>query len=219
MKKTFLGLIFLFILLTTYIPNFKFLNISEINIKEIKIENNDILTSEELLKNLNFLYKKNLFFLDKNTIEESLKNETFIESFTLKKIYPRTLIIKIYEKEPVAILQNKRSKFYFSKKGKLINFREIKKFKDLPLVFGNKDSFYSLYQNLLEINFPILTIKSFYFFESGRWDLVIQGDKVLKLPIKDYLISLKNFMELKENKNFKNYKIFDYRIVDQLILN
>jgi len=87
------------------------------------------------------------------------------------------------------------------------------------LVFGNKDSFYSLYQNLLEINFPILTIKSFYFFESGRWDLVIQGDKVLKLPIKDYLISLKNFMELKENKNFKNYKIFDYRIVDQLILN
>jgi len=85
MKKTFLGLIFLFILLTTYIPNFKFLNISEINIKEIKIENNDILTSEELLKNLNFLYKKNLFFLDKNTIEESLKNETFIESFTLKK--------------------------------------------------------------------------------------------------------------------------------------
>ena len=44
-------------------------------------------------------------------------------------------------------------------------------------------------------------------------------DKVIKLPINDYLTSLKNFMELKKNKNLKNYKIFDYRIKDQLILN
>ena len=219
MKKTFPGLLLLLVLLTTYPPNFKFLNISEINIKQIKIENNFILTSEDLLKNLDFLYKKNLFFLNKNSIKEILKDETFVESFSLKKIYPGILKITIYEKEPVAILQNKKKKFYFSKKGELIEFKEIKKFKDLPLVFGNSDSFYSLYQNLKKINFPIITIKSFYFFESGRWDLVMLDDKVIKLPINDYLISLKNFMELKKNKNLKNYKIFDYRIKDQLILN
>ena len=62
MKKTFPGLILVLVLLTTYTPNFKLLNISEINIKRIKIENNFILTSEDLLKKLDFLYKKNLFF-------------------------------------------------------------------------------------------------------------------------------------------------------------
>jgi len=62
-------------------------------------------------------------------------------------------------------------------------------------------------------------IKSFYLFESGRWDLIMDDDKVIKLPIKDYLFSLKNFMSSKTNSNFNNYKIFDYRIKDQLILN
>ena len=62
-------------------------------------------------------------------------------------------------------------------------------------------------------------VKSFYFFDSGRWDLIMYDEKTIKLPIKDYLSSLKNFMISKENSNFNNYKIFDYRIKDQLILN
>ena len=47
----------------------------------------------------------------------------------------------------------------------------------------------------------------------------MHDDKVIKLPIKNYLSSLKNFMLSKANSNFNNYKIFDYRIKDQLILN
>ena len=43
--------------------------------------------------------------------------------------------------------------------------------------------------------------------------------KVIKLPIEDYLFSLKNFMLSQADSNFNNYKIFDYRIKDQLILN
>ena len=62
-------------------------------------------------------------------------------------------------------------------------------------------------------------VKSFYFFESGRWDLILHDKKVVKLPIKDYLLSLENFMFSKDNSSFNNYKLFDYRIKDQLILN
>ena len=47
----------------------------------------------------------------------------------------------------------------------------------------------------------------------------MDDDKVIKLPINDYLFSLKNFMLSKSKSNFDNYKIFDYRIKDQLILN
>ena len=124
-----------------------------------------------------------------------------------------------YEKIPIAILHYKKGKFYISNKGKLINFIEIKIYKDLPTVFGNGESFYSLYQDLQSIRFPLEKIISFYFFESGRWDLVMQDDKVIKLPVKDYLSSLRNFMLSITNSNFNKYKIFDYRIKDQLILN
>ena len=219
MKKSLIGLIILFILLTTYTPKFNFIINSNLYIQEIKIENNSIIEADKIKKKLSFLYKENLFLLKVRDIEENLKSETFIESFSIKKIYPNMLKLIIVEKKPIAVLQNKKKKFYISNKGHLIDFIDIEKYNDLPTVFGNGRDFYSLYQDLQNIDFPLDMIKSFYFFESGRWDLIMHDDKVIKLPIKDYLFSLKNFMLSKTNSNFNNYKIFDYRIKDQLILN
>ena len=219
MKKSLLGLIILFILFTTYTPKFNFIITSNLYIQKIKVENNSIIEADEIRKKLSFLYKENLFFLNIQDIEENLKSETFIESFSIKKIYPSTLKLIIVEKKPIAILNNKKKKFYISDKGHLISFINIKRYNDLPTVFGNGRNFYSLYQDLQNIKFPLEMIKSFYFFESGRWDLIMNDDKVIKLPITNYLSSLKNFMLSKSNNNFNNYKIFDYRIKDQLILN
>ena len=219
MKKSFFGLIILFIFLTTYTPKFNFIIGSDFSIQTIEIEGNSILNSDEIIKKINFLYSENLFFLNLKDIEKKLKNETFIESFTLKRIYPNILKIIIVEKKPIVVLQNKKKKFYISDKGDFIDFQDIERYRDLPTVFGNGKLFYSLYQDLQNIKFPLETIKSFYFFESGRWDLVMYDDKMIKLPNKDYLLSLKNYMESRNNSNFNNYKIFDYRIKDQLILN
>ena len=219
MKKSLFGLIVLFILLTTYTPKFNFIENSNLYIQKIEIENAYIVRSDQIKKKLMFLYKENLFFLNLKDIEKNLKQESFVESFSVKKIYPNTLKIIIEEKKPIAILHNKKEKFYISNKGDLIDFIDIKIYKDLPTVFGNGESFYSLYQDLQNIRFPLERIKSFYFFESDRWDLVMHDDKVIKLPTRDYLSSLKNFMLSKANSNFNNYKIFDYRIKDQLILN
>ena len=81
------------------------------------------------------------------------------------------------------------------------------------------ENFISFYQDLENLNFPVMSIKSFYYFESGRWDLLMQSDKVIKLPEKNYLSSLENFMLFKSNIEFDKYKLFDYRIQNQLILN
>ena len=68
------------------------------------------------------------------------------------------------------------------------------------------------------INFPFNEIKTFYLFESKRWDIVTDNNQLIKLPINNYKQSLINFMELKNQVNFKKYKTFDYRIKNQLIL-
>ena len=219
MKKSLIGLIILFIFLTSYTPQPNFIFNSNLNIQKIKIENNSIIEDDKIKKKLNFLYKENLFFLKNKDIEENLKSETFIDSFSIKKIYPNTLKLIIIEKKPIAILQYKKKKFFISDKGDLINFINIETYNELPTVFGNGENFYSLYQDLKNIKFPLQMIKSFYFFESGRWDLVMYDNKVVKLPIKNYIYSLKNFMLSKDDSNFKSHKIFDYRIKDQLILN
>jgi len=122
------------------------------------------------------------------------------------------------KKKPIAILQSKKNKHYLSENIDLINYLDLEDYKNLPIVFGNKESFKDLYKNLKTINFPLDLIKKYYLYESKRWDLETYKNKTIKLPAKNYLESLKNFMNLREENNFDNYNVFDYRIDNQLIL-
>ena len=216
-KRLIIGLILLF-LFSTY--NFKFNKTFFLNlqIKNITIENNKILKEEEIKEKLSFLYETNFFFLRAKNIEKKLKEIQFIESYQIKKVYPNNLRIKIIEKKPIAIIQKMKQKKYFTARGDLIDFSEIKTFKNLPTVFGDEKSFSSFYLNLKNINFPFEEIKTFYLFESKRWDLLTLKDQLIKLPINNYNQSLLNFISLKDQSNFEKYKIFDYRLENQLIL-
>ena len=69
-----------------------------------------------------------------------------------------------------------------------------------------------------EINFPLKLIKKYYLYETNRWDLETYDNKIIKLPFDNYIKSLKNFMDLIKGTDFDEYKIFDYRINNQLIL-
>jgi len=219
MKKSVFLLLILFVLLTTYTPKFDSINISSLLIKKIIIKNNSIIETDKLKKKISFLYDENLFFLNVEDIEKKIKKENFIESFSIKKIYPNTLKLMIVEKKPIAILQNKKEKFYISNKGDIISFQDLEIYRKLPIVFGTGKSFYLFYQDLNNIKFPVEKIKSFYFFEIGRWDMILKDGKTIKLPINEYKSSLKNFMKSQSKSEFENYKTFDYRIKDQLILN
>ena len=207
----------LLILLTTFISQKK-INFSNFKLKKIEIENNFLLNEKNIKKSLAKIYNRNLIFLDNKDIESILIQNSLIESFIFKKKYPDTLKIKIFEKKPIAILVNKKNKFYLSDKIDLIDFNVLQNNKDLPYVFGNKEDFKLLYKNLSKINFPINIIKKYTLYESGRWDIVTVNDKIIKLPLKNYEQNLKNYMDIIGTDNFKKYFLFDYRIKNQLIL-
>ena len=218
MKKRLLISMVLILILSTYSikDNFKF-NL-RLNIEELVIENNFYVGEKKIREKLSFLYETNLFLLKKRDLETKLNEIDFIESVEIKKIYPKKIKIKIFEKKPIAILINKRKKNYFTKKGDLVNFFEAKKYKDLPVIFGDKENFGVFYEELLNINFPIHEIEKFYFFKSKRWDIMTKSKQLIKLPIDNYDQSLKNFIEVRNLDNFKKFKTFDYRINNQLIL-
>lgn len=216
-KRIFFGLILILVLSTYSLHNNSNFT-SKYDIKKVIIENNSIIDKKEIENKLFFLYEKNLFFLKTLDIETKLKEINFIESFEIKKIYPNIIKIKISEKKPIAVLQNKKLKSYFTNKGDTINYIYLERFNDLPLVYGDKQSFKFLINDLKNIKFPISKIKTFYLFETSRWDLITRDNITLKLPIKNYKKSLISFLNLKNKSSFKKYKIFDYRISGQLIL-
>ena len=218
MKKRSLVAFVLLILLTTITLPEKKLVTSKFNIKKINIENNFLIKKNDIKNLLDPIYNKSLIFLNNSEIENLLIQNSFIESFKVKKKYPSTLKIEIFEKKPFAILIYKKKKFYLSEKFELIKFKDLKNFKDLPYIFGNKDEFKIFYNNLIKINFPLKEVKKYTLYETSRWDLETVNKNIIKLPAIDYIESLENYLNLNKKNDFKNYKVFDYRINNQLIL-
>ena len=69
----------LFLIFTTYIPSQNINNESLFfSIKEIKVENNQIIDSNEISKELKTLLGKNLLFVDKNIIKTKIDKFKFI---------------------------------------------------------------------------------------------------------------------------------------------
>ena len=92
------------------------------------------------------------------------------------------------------------------------------KYENLPVVKGDPKNFKKLFDNLVKINFPTNQIQSYQHFKVNRWNIEMIDKKILKLPEKNYIESLTNFMSIKNKSNFENYKIFDYRLDNQLVL-
>tara|TARA_Y100001958_G_C21226287_1_gene551735 strand:- start:1362 stop:2021 length:660 start_codon:yes stop_codon:yes gene_type:complete len=218
MNKRFIISMVLILLLSTYSIQNNFKINTKTNIQELFIENNFHVREEKIKEKLSFLYDTNILFLKKKDLEKKLNEIDLIESFKIKKIYPNKIKIKIFEKKPIAILIYKEKKTYFTNKGDLINFFESTEYERLPLIFGDKENFEIFYEDLKKINYPIHEIEKFYFFKSKRWDIITKNSQTIKLPINNYNQSLKNFIKMKDLDNFKKYKIFDYRINNQLIL-
>ncbi len=217
MTKRIIIALALLILLTTISVQQKIV-VSKLNLTKIDIKNNYLLKKENIEELLLPIYNKNLIFLKNKDIEELLKQNSLIESFKIRKKYPNTLEIKIFEKRPIAILQNKKKKFYISEKIELFKYENLPNYEHLPYVLGNKNEFNILYKNLIKINFPKNLIEKYILYGSNRWDLKIKNDIVIKLPSKNYQESLKNYLEIKSKKEFQKYDVFDYRIAGQLIL-
>ncbi len=216
-NKPILG-IALLILFTTIISQNKF-TFNKFEIKEIKIENNNILKEQELIQIFSFLYNKNIIFLNSYELKNNIDQKSFIKKVEIKKIFPNKLVIKVFEKEPIAILIDKnQKKFYLDKKIDLIEYNKILEYKNLPVVIGEQKSFKKLFINLIKINFPVELILNYRLLNLNRWDIKMMDKKIIKLPEKNYVESLINFMKIKNKTNFEKYKIFDYRLGNQLIL-
>ncbi|MEC8074253.1 MAG: FtsQ-type POTRA domain-containing protein [Pseudomonadota bacterium] len=216
-KRIFVSIILLFVL-TTYTLNKDFKFTERLKVKKIIIENISILNEKEIKESISNIYDKNIFFLKNQTIKKNLTRIDMIESFKIKKIYPDTVKIEIFEKIPIAILHDKKKKYFYTNKDEIINFVYINEYKDLPIVIGDKESFQIFIRNLKKIDFPINSIRSFYYYKIKRWDIITNKNQTIKLPTKNYNKSLKNFMNIIKNESFSKYKVFDYRINEQLIL-
>ena len=217
-------LIIILVFLSTYNPN-KFEdnlknNNNFLKIQKIIISNNLLVHRDEILSKLNQVYGKNIFLIKRKDIEESLQNVNFLKKVEVKKKYPDTITVKIFETKPVGILFKDKTQYLLDSSSNLIEIDKKKDLAKLPNIIGdNAEKNIINFLEQLETNkFPTNNIKNFYYFKIGRWDLQLSDNRTIKFPYNVDSKVIKKTIELLSRKDFQNYKIIDLRIDGKIIV-
>ena len=226
MKKFYRIIILLVTLtfLTTYSPNefnvFPKKKNFFFKIQNIKVVNNNLIDASEIIEQLTEIYEKNILFIERDDIERPLKSIGFLEKIEVKKKYPNTIIINVYETKPVAILFKENSKYLLDSSSNLIPFNESIPFDDLPSIFGKgaEKDFINFFNQLGNNNFSTKQVKNFYYFKIGRWDLELLNNRIIKFPISKVPEAIQQSVELLARKDFGNYNIIDLRIHGKIVV-
>ena len=186
--------------------------IDNINITGIPLDNIEGLNDE-----LYTTIEKNIFFLKKEVLKNSISEFNIVEKYSVKKIYPRELNINIKPTKFIAKISNKDDVLVGSN-GKLISNKDFKK--KLPSIFGkfNSNKFLELKIHLERSGFNFEDLKSLIYFSSGRWDILTNDNVLIKLPNKKIYESLHLAKKILKDNNFKMNKFIDLRISNQIIV-
>ena len=215
-NKIIVYLILLFILSTT---NGKFAgsqnNYSSIDYK-INIEGLSNIQNLKISNELSNLFYKDIFFMDKKKINNIMNKYNFIEEYSIKRIYPSTINVKIKPTKYLARTSND-NKLLVGANGKLIKNEENNEI--LPYIFGefNSTDFLDLKKNIEQSKFTFKELKTLYFFQSNRWDILTNNDILIKLPLNNSLESLNLAYKIINNDNIEK-KIIDLRVKNHLII-
>jgi len=171
-----------------------------------------------MIKNFDNLKIKNIFFLNKSKISEIIESDTLVENYSVFKKYPSNLIIQIKDTNFLAKINLNNEIYIVGSNGKLINYNY--KSDNLPFIFGKPeiDEFLNFKKLIDESKFSYDQIKNLYFFPSKRWDVELNNEVLLKLSKIDIKDSLNLAFDFFNNTNFKEIKLIDARIKNQIII-
>ena len=196
------------------LSSLKFEKVKDINVDGLEETENSILLQK--IHNLNL---DNIFFVNREDIQNQLDSNSLVEKYNIFKIYPDSLDIKI-EKTKFLARTNNNGKIYFvGSNGKLSknNLSNI----ILPFIFGKPKikEFLHFKKIIDESKFSYNEIKNFYFFSSKRWDLELKNNIIIKLSSNYPKDSLQLAFEFLHNSDLTDIKVIDARVKNQIILN
>ena len=202
------------ILILSSINNYNYKNI--FIIKDIKVNGLSDEKNEIVIDNLQTLLSDNIIFLDKKKFEIFInRNDT--KGLTVKKIYPNKILINFIPAKPISIIENNNKKIVLGDNGKILDIEINENF--LPIVNGSENigHIFETVSLLISSKFNYYSIKNITFFKSGRFDIKLKNEALIRYPI-NYSEEIINYSsDLLNNKKFVNSKIIDLRINDRII--
>jgi len=187
------------------------ITVNTINVSGLSDNNNLKIKNE-----LGDLLSKNIFLITKDNINKKISRYNLIEEYSIKKIYPTQIDIKIKPTRFIAKIAGNNN-FLIGTNGKIISNERTTEV--LPFLFGkfNSENFITFQKIINNSEFNFKNFRSIIIYPSNRWDIQTTDGILIKLPEKDLVNALKIAHKIINNHKFKDSKIIDLRIFNQII--
>ena len=212
-------LIYFFLLLVVgSINNINFNDLKLQNINNINIVGLDIEDKLILLKKIKNFNLDNIFFISKSDLINEIESNSLVEKYFIFKRYPSSIDINIEKTIFLAKINNNGQVFYLGSNGKFTknDFSN----NQLPYIFGSPEviEFFDIKEVIDKSKITYKEIKNLYFYPSRRWDLELRNNIIIKLPKDNTNLALNLALEFLYKEEFKDVKMIDARIENQIIL-
>ena len=216
-------LIFFYIFLLAMLSstnNINFKNLKNFfEVKLININGIENLNKTKLIDKLGIFKKKNIFFINKNILNNILKDINYVDSYSVSKVYPSQINIFLKKTEFVGITYIQGTKYLIGLNGKIIIEKNHKYKNNLPVIFGefSPQNYIEILNKLKNNKFDIKNILEFYYYKNERWDLTLKNNIKIKLP-NDGVDSALKIAKLYIDQINHEKKIIDLRVANQVII-
>ena len=215
-KKLILFFYVLIILFLTTISNYNFYNKKIFTIKHIDINGLSEKKNLSIKNEIQNIIGKNIILVKKNNFNKIMYRND-IRDITIKKIYPNKLVINFIPAKPICEILFENYKIFLGDNGKKLEPETIDR--KLPIVYGSKNikNIFKVINLLMSSNLDYYRINKIIFFKSGRFDINLDNEILIKYPI-NYSKEIINYSnDLFNNKKFANSKIIDLRLNNKII--
>lgn len=200
-------------------------NTNEMNLEKIIINNEKMLTKGDVIEICKIKRDVKLTDISVDSLVTRLERSPYIETAKIRKMYPSTIIVHVYEKDPLAMVLLKGHLQYVDKDGKIIGKINPLNKNNLPVV-NTKDKFDECTKFLSEAKklSPLVYHNISEVFYSGKGVYITLVDKSPELIVgkdkfDEKVVVLESFL-INEGKdlNYGNIEYIDLRFENQVVV-
>ena len=185
-------------------------------INKIQVSGLSNIVNLQIRDKLQKLLNINIFFINKDKIDKIISEYNLVEFYSVKKIYPSKIEVKIEQTKFIAKISGSNQVIVGSN-GKLVK-QDIKE--RLPFLFGKLHSYNFLeFKKIIDNSrFIFNDLKSVSFYPSKRWDITTSENVLINLPRDNLLQSLNLAYKIIIDDNFKEIRIIDLRVKNHVVI-
>ena len=202
--------------------NFRISNFdSKIKLKEIHLIGRENIPKELIIKELGLSSQTSMFSINLKSLNEKLQSIKWVKSSVIERRLPDTIIIKLEEYKPFALLQVNDGHIIISSDGKGI-VKDNGKFGYLPVINGNGSEKHASKMLDMLSSEPYLfhQVWAISFIGKRRWDVSLRSGIKIKLPEKNPSAAWTKLSEIDRSEAIlsREFDVIDMRKSEHLIL-